>query len=126
MKNKKFSINPATVNQPAKLAPLIATAMAIVTQGMQVVGYAAGFNPEGAVKTIVDWVTWIILGIGVVIFMFNLVGVFQAHEADDSERQKKKLGGVFVGVGMCCVKPAAVILLKAVSGSDNEAIKYFE
>ena len=60
MKNKKFNINLAAVNQPAKLAPLIAAAMAIVTQSMQVVGYAA------------------------------------------------------------------VILLKAVGGDDNEAAKYFE
>ena len=126
MKNKKFNINLAAVNRPAKLAPLIAAAMAIVTQSMQVVGYAAGFDPEGGVKTIVNWVTWIMLGIGLIILLFNVPGIFQAHEEGDSERQKKKLGGAFVGLGFCCAKPAAVILLKAVGGDDNEAAKYFE
>lgn len=110
---------------PNALAPVMAVAMAASSSGVQTLGFAAGFDPNGALYLIVSWVTTIILAVGLVYMLVAGMNFFSAIKQEDSERQSKSVMNLFIALGICLIKPIVILLLDAVGGKGNDASTAF-
>ena len=130
----KENLMSFAAKHPNAIAPMMAVAMAVASSGTQVLGFAedetkpastAKFDPDAALETIVGWVTTIVLAVGLVYVLIAGMNFFSAIKNEDSERQSKAVMNIFIGLGLCLIKPIVVILLKAVGGEGNDAVTKF-
>lgn len=119
-------ISTFVAKHPNATAPVMATALAMSGAATKVMVLAAGFDPSGATAKIVDWVTSIVLAVGLVYLLIAGINFFSAIKEEDSARQSKSTINLFIALGICLIKPIVVILLKAVGGTSNDdAVKAF-
>lgn len=82
---------------------------------------SSNVNLKGGVKTMVGYVTTIVLGVGLIYALIAVLNWIAAIKQEDPERQTKSIINVFIAGALCLVKPIAKAILKAmnVSGANE-------
>lgn len=122
----KAMISTFAAKHPNAAAPVVAAALAVSGATSKVMVLAGDFNPSGATAKIVDWVTSIVLAVGLIYALIAGINFFSAIKEEDSARQSKSTINLFIALGICLIKPIVVLLLKAAGGTANDdAVKAF-
>ena len=115
--NVKSNVTNFIQTNPNLAKPIAIAGMTVTMLSNSVL--ADGFNSNGAIKTMVGYVTSILMGVGIIYALIAIFNWVSAIKQEDAERQSKSIVNVFIAGLLIAIKPISVAIISAMGGDSS-------